>query len=45
MDNTNEQYFNAVRINRPDVYAAASEGDNFSTAVKAWRSYLQQKRD
>jgi hypothetical protein len=45
MDNTNEQYFNAVRINRPDVYAAASEGDNFSTAVKAWRSYSQQKRD
>jgi|HubBroStandDraft_5_1064220.scaffolds.fasta_scaffold370798_2 hypothetical protein len=45
MDRTDERYFNAVRINRPDVYAAASEGDNFSTAVKAWRSYSQEKRD
>lgn len=45
IDRVNPQYFNAVRINRPDVYAAASEGDNFSTAVKAWRSYTQEKRD
>src|SRR5947207_14960144 len=45
IDKTDERFFNAVRINRPDVYAAASEGDNFSTAVKAWRSYTQDRRD
>lgn len=42
---TNESFFLAVRVNRPDVYTAASDGDNFSTAVKAWRSYPATRRD
>src|SRR2546423_8680421 len=39
IDTIDEEFYNAVRINKPDVYKQSSEGDDFMTLILTWMQY------